>query len=88
MTADREDNASGNCKPWLREALGGNSRTTLIMCLSPSAVNAAETLSTLRFGSRAKNIVTRSVCNVAVDGNGLSTAAAAALRLELHAGTG
>lgn len=34
----------------LQEALGGNSRTTLIMCLSPSAVNVAETLSTLRFG--------------------------------------
>jgi kinesin family protein 5 len=35
----------------LQEALGGNSRTTLIICISPSAVNAAETLSTLRFGA-------------------------------------
>jgi kinesin family protein 5 len=36
--------------------LGGNSRTTLVMCLSPSAVNVQETLSTLRFGARAKRM--------------------------------
>jgi len=36
--------------------LGGNSRTTLIINCSPSAYNEAETLSTLRFGIRAKSI--------------------------------
>ncbi len=40
----------------LQESLGGNSRTTLIITCSPSAYNEAETLSTLRFGFRAKSI--------------------------------
>jgi kinesin family protein 5 len=36
--------------------LGGNSRTTLIINCSPSSYNESETLSTLRFGIRAKSI--------------------------------
>lgn len=36
--------------------MGGNSRTTLIINCSPSAYNESETLSTLRFGIRAKSI--------------------------------
>ncbi|WFD30023.1 hypothetical protein MSPP1_001036 [Malassezia sp. CBS 17886] len=40
----------------LQESLGGNSRTTLIINASPCAYNADETLSTLRFGVRAKSI--------------------------------
>lgn len=40
----------------LQESLGGNSRTTLIVNCSPTAYNADETLSTLRFGVRAKSI--------------------------------
>ena len=40
----------------LQESLGGNSRTTLIVNCSPIAFNADETLSTLRFGVRAKSI--------------------------------
>lgn len=40
----------------LQESLGGNSRTTLIVNCSPSAYNVDETLSTLRFGTRAKSI--------------------------------
>lgn len=40
----------------LQESLGGNSRTTLIINCSPSSYNDAETLSTLRFGVRAKAI--------------------------------
>ncbi|ODV88186.1 hypothetical protein CANARDRAFT_26336 [[Candida] arabinofermentans NRRL YB-2248] len=40
----------------LQESLGGNSRTTLIINCSPSSYNEQETLSTLRFGSRAKKI--------------------------------
>lgn len=40
----------------LQESLGGNSRTTLVINISPASSNAAETLSTLRFGSRAKKI--------------------------------
>ncbi|OAX44670.1 kinesin heavy chain [Rhizopogon vinicolor AM-OR11-026] len=40
----------------LQESLGGNSRTTLIINCSPSQYNESETLSTLRFGIRAKSI--------------------------------
>lgn len=40
----------------LQESLGGNSRTTLIINCSPSSYNEAETISTLRFGTRAKSI--------------------------------
>ncbi|KAI5587386.1 hypothetical protein POPTR_005G038900v4 [Populus trichocarpa] len=40
----------------LQDALGGNSRTALLCCCSPSASNASETLSTIRFGMRAKHI--------------------------------
>ncbi|TFY82627.1 hypothetical protein EWM64_g1390 [Hericium alpestre] len=40
----------------LQESLGGNSRTTLIINCSPASYNETETLSTLRFGIRAKSI--------------------------------
>lgn len=42
----------------LQDALGGNSRTALLCCCSPSSLNASESLSTLRFGARAKHIKT------------------------------
>jgi len=47
----------------LQESLGGNSRTTLVINCSPSSYNEAETLSTLRFGSRAKNIKNKAKIN-------------------------
>ncbi|EGV62403.1 kinesin-domain-containing protein, partial [Yamadazyma tenuis ATCC 10573] len=47
----------------LQESLGGNSRTTLILNVSPSSVNELETISTLRFGSRAKHIKNRAYIN-------------------------
>jgi kinesin family member 5 len=40
----------------LSESLGGNSKTCLIITTSPHPYNDAETLSTLRFGQRARNI--------------------------------
>jgi kinesin family member 5 len=40
----------------LQESLGGNSKTCLIITCSPSIYNEAETISTLRFGKRAKQI--------------------------------
>ena len=36
----------------LQESLGGNARTTLIICCSPSSYNEAESKSTLQFGNR------------------------------------
>lgn len=47
----------------LQESLGGNSRTTLVINCSPSAYNEAETLSTLRFGMRAKSIKNKARVN-------------------------
>ena len=47
----------------LQESLGGNSRTTLIVNCSPSSYNDAETLSTLRFGERAKTIKQKAKIN-------------------------
>jgi len=40
----------------LQESLGGNAKTSLIITCSPSQFNEQETLSTLRFGQRAKKI--------------------------------
>lgn len=40
----------------LSDALGGNSKTCLLITASPSKYNQDETVSTLRFGSRAKSI--------------------------------
>lgn len=36
--------------------MGGNAKTNLIINISPSIINESETISTLRFGHRAKNI--------------------------------
>lgn len=47
----------------LQESLGGNSRTSLIINCSPSSINELETLSTLRFGSRAKKIKNNAYIN-------------------------
>ncbi|KAK2727831.1 hypothetical protein QYM36_008344 [Artemia franciscana] len=40
----------------LQESLGGNARTTIVICCSPAAFNEAETKSTLEFGRRAKTV--------------------------------
>lgn len=47
----------------LQESLGGNSRTTLIVNCSPSSYNDSETISTLRFGVRAKSIKNKAKIN-------------------------
>ncbi|KAI8866857.1 kinesin-domain-containing protein [Ramicandelaber brevisporus] len=47
----------------LQESLGGNSRTTLIINCSPCVFNEAETVSTLRFGMRAKTIKNKAKIN-------------------------
>lgn len=40
----------------LQESLGGNARTTMVICCSPASYNETETKSTLLFGQRAKTI--------------------------------
>uniref|UniRef100_A0AAQ5XEP8 Kinesin motor domain-containing protein n=1 Tax=Amphiprion ocellaris TaxID=80972 RepID=A0AAQ5XEP8_AMPOC len=47
----------------LKENLGGNSRTAMIAALSPADINYEETLSTLRYADRAKQIRCNAVIN-------------------------
>jgi len=47
----------------LQESLGGNSRTTIVICASPSTFNEVETKSTLLFGQRAKTIKNTVIVN-------------------------
>uniref|UniRef100_A0A674PP15 Kinesin family member 13B n=1 Tax=Takifugu rubripes TaxID=31033 RepID=A0A674PP15_TAKRU len=47
----------------LKDCLGGNSRTAMVATVSPAADNYEETLSTLRYADRAKNIVNHAVVN-------------------------
>lgn len=41
----------------LQDALGGNSRTVMVACVSPADANLDETLNTLKYANRARNIV-------------------------------
>ncbi|KAG9391774.1 Kinesin motor domain [Carpediemonas membranifera] len=48
----------------LRDSFGGNTRTTLIACVSPSHKALPETMSTLRFAQRAKKMKNTAVVNL------------------------
>lgn len=45
----------------LQESLGGNSLTAMLAALSPAACNFEETLSTLKYASRAKSIKVQAI---------------------------
>lgn len=47
----------------LQDSLGGNSRTTMIACASPSDTNMDESLSTIKYASRARNIKNKPIVN-------------------------
>jgi kinesin family protein 4/21/27 len=47
----------------LQDALGGNSQTFFLACVSPAEVNVSETLSTLRYANRARNIQNKPIKN-------------------------
>ncbi|KAI1720900.1 kinesin motor domain-containing protein [Ditylenchus destructor] len=47
----------------LQDSLGGNSCTLMIACASPSDIDFVETLNTLNYANRAKNIKNRIVAN-------------------------
>lgn len=47
----------------LKDSLGGNSKTAMIACISPSSLSYEETLSTLRYADQAKRIRTRAIVN-------------------------
>ena len=54
----------------LQSSLGGNTRTAMVCCVSPSTSNEAETVSTLQFALRAKRIENRATRNVSKAGAG------------------
>ena len=43
--------------------MGGNSRTTMIACVSPAESNYEETLSSIKYASRARNIKNKPIVN-------------------------
>ncbi|VDP26747.1 unnamed protein product [Heligmosomoides polygyrus] len=43
-------------KPHNLDSLGGNSKTVMVACIGPASYNFEETLGTLRYANRAKNI--------------------------------
>ncbi|TPP66401.1 Kinesin protein [Fasciola gigantica] len=47
----------------LQDSLGGNSRTIMIACISPSDCDFVETLNTLKYANRARNIRNRVIMN-------------------------
>ncbi|XP_074600654.1 kinesin-like protein 31E isoform X2 [Brevipalpus obovatus] len=47
----------------LQDSLGGNSQTLMIACISPSDRDFMETLNTLRYANRAKNIKNKVIAN-------------------------
>ncbi|CAN0191104.1 unnamed protein product, partial [Ectocarpus sp. 8 AP-2014] len=56
----------------MAHSLGGNSKTVLVATVSAGVPNAGETLSTLKFVQRAKNIKNRVVRNEATHGGSLA----------------
>ncbi len=48
----------------LKGSLGGNHKTLMIACVSPSSSNTIESISTLRYANRAKNIKNKAKINV------------------------
>ncbi len=48
---------------YTQDSLGGNSRTIMVACVSPADVNFDETLTTLRYANRVRNIRNKPVVN-------------------------
>ncbi|KAI8339192.1 P-loop containing nucleoside triphosphate hydrolase protein [Chlamydoabsidia padenii] len=54
----------------LQDSLGGNSQTLMLACVSPADLNHTETLNTLKYANRARNIRNRVVINQELTGYG------------------
>ncbi|KAI0256455.1 kinesin [Lactifluus subvellereus] len=52
----------------LQDSLGGNAHTLMIACVSPAEWNAAETINTLKYANRARNIKNRATINEKEEG--------------------
>lgn len=73
----------------LQDSLGGNSQTLMMACVSPSDTNFAETLSTLKYANRARNIKNKVAINQEFVGSSVQVnqlrSQVARLTLELQA---
>ncbi|KAJ3071904.1 Kinesin-like protein kif21b, partial [Podochytrium sp. JEL0797] len=64
----------------LQDSLGGNSNTVMIACVSPSENSFGETMSTLTYANRARNIKNKVVVNSELQGGGAGAAAEKEIR--------
>ncbi|XP_059953353.1 kinesin-like protein KIF7 isoform X4 [Mesoplodon densirostris] len=64
----------------LKDSLGGNAKTVMIACVSPSSSDFDETLNTLNYASRAQNIRNRATVNWRPEAERASEEAAAGPR--------
>lgn len=46
-----------------QDSLGGNSKTLMICCVSPSSLNFNESVNALRYANRARNIKNKPIVN-------------------------
>lgn len=73
----------------LQDSLGGNSQTLMMACVSPSDSNFLETLSTLKYANRARNIKNKVQVNQEFTGSSVEVnqlrSQVARLKLELNA---
>jgi kinesin family protein 3/17 len=68
----------------LQDSLGGNTRTVLIACVAPTELHHIETISTLQFADRAKQVMLKVRANTVLDDKALlSNAQAEIARLKL-----
>uniref|UniRef100_A0A8D1YY35 Kinesin motor domain-containing protein n=1 Tax=Sus scrofa TaxID=9823 RepID=A0A8D1YY35_PIG len=63
----------------LKDSLGGNAKTVMIACVSPSSSDFDETLNTLNYASRAQNICNRATINWQLEAERAPEEAAAAV---------
>uniref|UniRef100_A0A671WD36 Kinesin family member 21B n=1 Tax=Sparus aurata TaxID=8175 RepID=A0A671WD36_SPAAU len=68
----------------LQDSLGGNSRTVMIACVSPSDRDFMETLNTLKYANRARNIKNKVVVNQDKTSQQISALRAEIARLQLE----
>ncbi|XP_067913305.1 kinesin-like protein KIF21B isoform X1 [Heterodontus francisci] len=68
----------------LQDSLGGNSRTVMIACVSPSDRDFMETLNTLKYANRARNIKNKVVINQDKTSQQISALRAEIVRLQME----
>ena len=55
----------------LQDSLGGNTRTILIACIAPTILHSSESVSTLQFADRARNVMLKAKANMVIDDKAL-----------------